>query len=205
MVRDILGLRILSLIANIAFIVANLASSAGPNYTFMAWSALFVVLNTTQIGMLIMGRYFTVLSQEDEKLRAAVFPHIEIDEFRRLISLGKRYEMPVDHTIVEEGGTRNDVLLIESGTVSVVRDGKMIDIRRDGDMIGEIAFVAHRRFYAAMRVTQKCRVIAWDHDVLHRLFVRRPALAIGFHAAFIGRLHIGANPKIMTPVTDREN
>lgn len=188
LVRDILWLRILGIFANLGFIAANLASRNGPNYTFMAWSALFVAINCGQIALLWIERFRTDLSDEDRDLHAAVFSNLPTTEFRRLLAAGKRTTFPIGEILVGEGGRRDDVIVIEHGVADVSRSGQVIAQRKDGDMIGEMAFVTHRPFSAQIRVTDTLRAVCWQKDTLQRLFVRRPSLALGFHAAFIGHL-----------------
>jgi hypothetical protein len=187
-VRDILWLRILGGVANVGFIVVILMSPGGPTYVFLAWSLLFLAINLFQIGQLILERRNIRLGEEDQDLHAAVFPNLPVGEFRILLKAGRRHDLPPDTVIIEQGDAVAEVLLIERGAVRLERDGRLLDRLVAGHMLGEIAFVAQRPFSSRAVVDIPTRVVAWEPSILNRLFLRRPSLALGFHAAFIGQL-----------------
>jgi hypothetical protein len=190
-VRDILWLRVLGAAANIGFVISNLVAPGGPTYVFLFWSVLFLSINFVQIGSLMAERRNIRLGDEDRDVHDLVFPNLSVGEFRILVKAGCRRDLPSGRVLVEQGRASAEVLLIERGAVRLERDGQPLDRLVEGHMLGEIAFVAHRPFSSRAIVDAPTRVIAWERTTLDRLFLRRPSLALGFHAAFIGQLRGG--------------
>jgi CRP-like cAMP-binding protein len=149
---------------------------------------LFLAINLYQIVSLILERRKIRLSAEDQDLYASVFPNLAVGEFRMLLKRGERRDIPTGTVLVEQGHDCAEVMLVEHGAIALERDGRELDRLREGSMLGEIAFVAGRSFSSKATVAAPTRIVAWERAELNRLFLRRPALAIGFHAAFIGQL-----------------
>jgi Cyclic nucleotide-binding domain len=190
LVRDILWLRVLGLAANLGFVVFNITAQGGPTFVFLGWSLLFLVINLFQIGNLILERRSIRLPEADEDLHTSVFPSLPVGEFRILLKASSRRDLSEGTVLAEQGGESEQVLLIERGAIKLERDGELLDQLIQGHMLGEIAFVARRPFSSRATVVTPTRVLSWDRKTLERLFLRRPALAIGFHAAFIGQLRL---------------
>jgi len=190
-VRDILWLRLLGTIASIGFILANVISPGGPTYVFLAWSSMFLAINVFQISSLIVERRNIQLDEEDQDLHSFVFPNLSVGEFRLLMKAGRRRDISEGVVLAEQGDQGAEVMLIERGVVQLRRDGQELDRLIEGHMLGEVAFVSRRPFSSRAVVAEQTRVVVWQRATLDRLFLRRPSLAIGFHAAFIGQLRRG--------------
>ncbi len=188
LVRDILWLRVLAALANTGFLVGALLTPGGPNYVFLGWSLVFLAINIVQIVYLILERRDVGLSDRDRDLHLAVFPNLPVGEFRLLLRSGRRREASPGEVFAQQGQASGEVLLVEEGVICLERDGRPLDRLRRGDMLGEIAFVAGRPFSSRAFAETTTQVVAWERNALDRLFLRRPSLALGFHAAFIGQL-----------------
>ena len=191
LVRDILWLRILGLVANVGFVAFNITAPGGPTFVFLGWSLLFLAINLFQTGSLILERRSIRLPEADEDLHTSVFPSLPVGEFRILLKTSSRRDLSEGTVLAEQGGESEQVLLIEHGVIKLERDGELLDRLIQGHMLGEIAFVARRPFSSRATVAAPTRVLSWDRRSLERLFLRRPSIAVGFHAAFIGQLRGG--------------
>jgi hypothetical protein len=190
LVRDMLWLRILSAAANAAFLVASLLSPTGPN-ALAGWTLLFLAINIYQIIDLVLERRKVDLADEDRDLHAAVFPNLQHGEFRLLLKIARRCEIPEGATLVEQGQEAADVVLVERGAIELQRDGVLIERLQAGRMLGQVAFVAGRPFASRAVAATPVRLVVWEREQLNRLFERRPSIAIGFHAGFIGQMRPG--------------
>ena len=191
LVRDILWLRVLGMVANLGFVAFNITAQGGPTFVFLGWSLLFLGINLFQIGSLILKRRSIRLPEADEDLHTMVFPSLPVGEFRILLKASSRRDLSEGTVLAEQGGESEQVLLIERGAITLERDGELLDRLIQGHMLGEIAFVARRPFSSRATVATPTRVLSWDRKSLERLFLRRPSIAVGFHAAFIGQLRGG--------------
>jgi CRP-like cAMP-binding protein len=62
--------------------------------------------------------------------------------------------------LIEEGGLPSDVYLIESGTVDVTHEEKLIATLGPGDIVGEIALLDPQRRTATVTATSAVRAVA---------------------------------------------
>ena len=191
LVRDILWLRVLGLVANVGFVAFNITAPGGPTFVFLGWSLLFLAINLFQTGSLILERRSIRLPEADEDLHTSVFPNLPVGEFRILLKASSRRDLSEGTVLAEQGGESDQVLLIERGVIKLERDGELLDRLIQGHMLGEIAFVARRPFSSRATVAEPTRVLSWDRKSLESLFLRRPSIAVGVHAAFIGQLRGG--------------
>jgi hypothetical protein len=190
LVRDMLWLRILSAAANGAFVVAGLLSPTGLN-ALVAWTLLFLTINIYQIISLMLERRKVDLRAEDRDLHVSAFSNLSQGEFRLLLKIAHRCEVPEGAVLVEQGQEAADVVLVERGAIELQRDGVLIERLQAGRMLGQVAFVAGRPFTSRAVAATPVRLVVWEREQLNRLFERRPSIAIGFHAAFIGQMRRG--------------
>jgi len=66
--------------------------------------------------------------------------------------------------LIEEGGMPTDVYLIESGTVDVTHEEKLIASLGPGDIVGEIALLDPQRRTATVTATSAVRTVALSVD-----------------------------------------
>lgn len=152
---------------------------------------LFLAINLYQIVQLILERRDVRLSHEDQDLYTSVFSNLAVGEFRLLMKIGNRADLRPGAVLARQGDDGSEVMLVERGAIKLERDGRHLDQILGGGMIGEIAFVAGRPFRSTASAAVRTRIVTWKRADLNRLFLRRPALALGFHATFIGQLKRG--------------
>jgi CRP/FNR family transcriptional regulator, cyclic AMP receptor protein len=66
--------------------------------------------------------------------------------------------------LIEEGSLPTDVFLIESGTVDVTHDEKLIATLGPGDVVGEVALLDPQRRTATVTATSAVRAVALSVD-----------------------------------------
>lgn len=188
LVRDMLWLRLLSVFGNIASLTAILIEGVRPsNGVFMGWLVLFLAINVVQSAILVRERLDTRMDEQDRDLHAAVFPRLSVGEFRLLLRHAHRRTIAEGEVIAWEGRRLGEVLLVEHGSLTLLRGGATVDQRRSGEMLGEVAFVAERYMSTTAVAAETAQIVAWTQEALRRLFARRPAIALGFQGAFIAQ------------------
>ncbi|HJX07199.1 MAG TPA: cyclic nucleotide-binding domain-containing protein [Actinomycetota bacterium] len=98
---------------------------------------------------------------------------------RRLRKLGREasedaYE-PGDVIVREDGRTRTLFVILE-GSAKVVRKGRTIARRREGEFFGEISMIDGRRVASVVAETSM-RCLILDHDDLRKLLLDDPSMA----------------------------
>jgi CRP-like cAMP-binding protein len=71
-----------------------------------------------------------------------VFSTLSTAECRMLARVADEFSAPAGATLVEEGDFGYEFMVIEDGTVQVIRHGERIDTMGPGDFFGELAVLA---------------------------------------------------------------
>jgi CRP-like cAMP-binding protein len=82
-----------------------------------------------------------------------------------------------DELLIEQGSMPYELFLIESGTVDVVRDGSPLATLGAGDVVGEIALLAHQRRMASVRARTPVVALALPAEVFVQIAIEMPEFA----------------------------
>ncbi|HRJ26983.1 MAG TPA: cyclic nucleotide-binding domain-containing protein [Fimbriimonadaceae bacterium] len=87
-------------------------------------------------------------------------------------------DLAPDETLVKVGEASQDIMIILEGRVKVVSaSGQEIGEFRQGNLIGEIAFLDKKPRTASLIATNPCKVLIIPADRLRQLTLERPGLA----------------------------
>lgn len=79
-------------------------------------------------------------------------------------------------TFVEQGGLPRDLVVIERGTVEVLRDGETLATLGPGEVVGEMGLLGQRRAVATVRAREPVQAIAIPAERLDELSDQMPEL-----------------------------
>lgn len=99
------------------------------------------------------------------------------DERSDLGKLVEEYEEPQGTTLVGQGDYGYEFIVIEEGTVEVVRDGKRIDTMGPGDFFGEAALSSGALRNASIVATSPVKILALSAHNIRVVRDQMPALA----------------------------
>jgi hypothetical protein len=140
--RDMLWLRVLAVVAGLLSLpFAFFCMGDGPRWDAVFWNSLFTVINAIRLGMLFYERRPVVLTAEERRLQMLVFRGLAPRELVRLLAVAEWCDAEPGTRLVEKGQPLDDLLVISSGIVDVVNDGRKFAESSDGQCIGEMSFV----------------------------------------------------------------
>ncbi len=168
LVRDILWLRILSVLAQLALLVGTVLTPAHP-IDAIAWNTLFLVINVVRIYLLILERRPVKLTQREAHLWELVFRSLTPRELKVLLARGAFRDSPVGDLVVERGKHPSHVLLLSEGKVQVAVEGRTITELGPGSFVGEMSFLTGDTPRADVRTREPCVFFAWPKDPLARM------------------------------------
>ena len=119
LVRDILWLRVLTIAASVAGIVFNYYVPTTPLWAVIYWNLVFIIINASQIAIIIKERSGVHFSEEEQELYETLFQNFAPFEFMKLLRLGKWLEAKTGQTLAVEKERLDSVILIYNGLVSV--------------------------------------------------------------------------------------
>jgi hypothetical protein len=168
LVRDILKLRLLSLVAGFLLVAFFLATTP-PNLAAVAWNVVFSIINVVQIYILLLERRPVRLSAEEQELHQMVFRSLSPREFKKLCELSTFKEAKPDERIVEPGRALDSLMVIVSGEVHVrAKDGHVASLR-EGQFVGEMSYLTGKAPAVEVVAARATRYAAIGSDRLKRL------------------------------------
>jgi len=88
LVKDILWLRLLTVLACIAGIIFNYFVPATPLWVIIYWNLLFLAINIVQIGIIMKERSEVDFTEEEKELHETLFKNFAPFEFMKLLRVG---------------------------------------------------------------------------------------------------------------------
>ena len=193
LLKDILWLRLLTILSCFAGIAFNYFVPATPLWSVIYWNLLFATINIVQIAILIKERTGVHFTEEEKELHDTLFKNFAPFEFMKLMRVAKWMEAKPGDVLAVEEQQINAVMLIYNGLASVESHGREVAQLRDGNFIGEVSFIAGGTATATVRALQPTRYIAWPKVAINQLLNRNPSMRI----AMQGLLSTDLTKKLM--------
>src|SRR2546421_11642115 len=141
LLKDILWLRLLTILSCFAGIAFNYFVPATPLYSVIYWNLLFAAINIVQIAILIKERTGIHFTEEEKELHETLFKNFAPFEFMKLMRIGKWLEAKQGQILATEQKPLDSVMLIYNGAVAVENNSKELARLKDGNFIGKVSII----------------------------------------------------------------
>lgn len=175
MVRDILWLRILTVIAA-AFLIPYFLFRPEPLMTPTYWNLVFTGLNLFWIARLLLERRPVTLSEEEQRLCELVFRTMTPREMIKLLKLATWEEAAAGACFVERGTPLDRLMVIASGKACVEVDGRNVAELQPGQFIGSISYVTEETAPANIVALEPTRTVSRAKPKLEAFMRKNPDL-----------------------------
>ena len=182
LLKDILWLRLLTILSCFAGIIFNYFVPATPLWTVIYWNILFAVINIVQIAIIITERAGVRLTEEEKELHETLFKNFAPFEFMKLMRIGQWLQAKPGQVMAVENQPVENMMLIYNGVVGVEKDGKEVAKLKDGNFIGELTYITGGAATATVKALQPTRYIAWSKDAMRQLLNRNPSMRFAMQA-----------------------
>lgn len=182
LLKDILWLRMLTILSCFAGIAFNYFVPATPLWTVIYWNVLFAVINIVQVAIIIKERSGVHFTEEEKELHETLFKNFAPFEFMKLMRVGKWREAKPGDVLAVEQKPLDAVMLIYNGLVAVEQNGKELAKLKDGNFIGEVSFITEGAATATVRALVPTRYIAWPKSAIKSLLNRNPSMRFAMQA-----------------------
>jgi cAMP-binding proteins - catabolite gene activator and regulatory subunit of cAMP-dependent protein kinases len=176
LLKDILWLRLLTILSCIAGISFNYLVPATPLWTVIYWNILFMIINLVQIAIIIKERSGIHFTEEEKELHDTLFKHFAPFEFMKLMRIGKWSQAKKGQVLAVEKQPIDSVMLIYNGRVSVESKGEEVAQLKDGNFIGEMSFITGGVATATVRALERTRYLSWSKSDIEQLLKRNPSM-----------------------------
>jgi len=182
LLKDILWLRLLTILSCFAGIAFNFIVPSTPLWTVIYWNILFAGINIVQVAIIIKQRSSVHFTDEEKELHDTLFKNFAPFEFMKLMRVGKWLEAREGEILATEQKPINNVMLIYNGLVGVESKGEEVAKLKDGNFIGEVSFITGGAASATVRALRPTRYVSWPKEAIKQLLNRNPSMKFAMQA-----------------------
>ncbi len=175
MVRDILWLRILTVVAA-SFLIPYFYFQPVPLITAIYWNLAFTALNLFWIVRLFLERRPVKLSAEEQRLCELVFRTMTPREMIKILKLASWQSAVAGECFVKRGKLLDRLMVIYSGKACVEVDGKNVTELQPGQFIGSISYITEEMAPANIVSLEPTRYVSWSKSELKEFMNKNPDL-----------------------------
>ncbi len=175
MVRDILWLRILTVVAATC-LIPYFYFRPEPLLAPIYWNLAFAALNIFWIVRLLLERRPVKLSEEEQRLCELVFRTMTPREMIKILKLASWQSAVAGECFVERGKPLDRLMVIYSGKACVEVDGKNVTELQPGQFIGSISYVTEETAPANIVSLEPTRYVSWPKSKLQDFMKKNPDL-----------------------------
>lgn len=171
-VRDILWLRILSVVAAL-LLIPYYELQPRPLTDAIRWNEVFIAINVYWIVRLSIERRPVHLTADEARLKAISFPSLTDQEAKKLFTMGAWDDVAPGVSLVQHDNQAQRFSVILRGSADVVHHGTKISELGQGQFVGTIDLNADDLSLDVL-VRRNVRAMCWARDILRRFLSKRP-------------------------------
>jgi len=176
LVKDILWLRLVSILASAFGMAYNYFIPANPMWIAIGWNGIFIGLNLYHIAVLVYEKRPIKMAPKDKELYQTLFKDMTPVEYLKISKIARWKKFAAGDVMIRQEHMVTDLILIYNGTVDVmVRDKKVAELR-DGQFVGEMSFLTEKSATATCVVKHDTECLVWKQPEFKDLLKRNPSL-----------------------------
>ena len=176
LVKDILWLRLVSILASSFSVFYNWVIPAEPMWLAINWNFVFISLNLYHIAVLIYEKRPIKMAPKDKELYETLFKDLSPVEYLKITKIANWKKFKAGDTLIREAHLVTDLILIYNGTVDVMAKGKKVAQLKDGQFVGEMSFLTEKSATATCVIKHDTECILWKQPEFKELLKRNPSL-----------------------------
>ena len=176
LVKDILWLRIVSIVASLFSVFYNWVIPVEPMWIPIGWNFVFVLLNLYHIAIIIYEKRPVDMSPKHKELYETMFKNMTPVEFLKITKIADWVQFKSNELITQKGHSVPTLNLIYNGTVDVLVEDKKVAELKDGQFVGEMSFLTEKPATATCLVKHDTECLVWKQEQFKDLLKRNPSL-----------------------------
>jgi CRP-like cAMP-binding protein len=133
-----------------------------------------------------------------------LFEDLDFSVLTRLLSACEAVHLERDDMLLAEGDLVDSMFIVETGTLTLTRDGELIGELFPGDCTAITTLLHPRSARATVTADERCTLLKLSRDRLRELLLGRPWLGLGLLEKFARRLSADFD-RIVDPDRNRES
>ena len=195
LVKDILWLRIVSVVASLFSILYNYTIPAEPMWLAINWNIVFVAVNLYHIAVIIYEKRPIKMAPKDKELYETLFKDLSPVEYLKISKVAQWKIFKSGETIIRQTHLVPDLILIYNGTVDVAVNGEKVAELKDGQFVGEMSFLTEKSATATCIVKHDAECLVWKQKEFKDLLKRNPSLYYTIQSLLSNQLVSYSNKK----------
>ncbi len=176
LVKDILWLRLVSILASAFGMAYNYFIPANPMWIAIGWNGIFIGLNLYHIAVLVYEKRPIKMAPKDKELYQTLFKDMTPVEYLKISKIASWKKFTAGDVIIRQEHMVTDLILIYNGTVDVMVSDKKVAELRDGQFVGEMSFLTEKSATATCVVKHDTECLVWKQPEFKDLLKRNPSL-----------------------------
>ena len=176
LVKDILYLRLLSILASAFSIFYNFYIPVEPMWIAIFWNCIFILVNIYHIAIIVYEKRPVKMTDKEKELYETMFRGLSPVEFLKITKVAEWKEFKSPLPIISQGKPVNDLILIYNGAVDVLVNDKKVADLKDGQFVGEMSFLTEKPATATCKVAHTTECLVWKQKEFKDLLKRNPSL-----------------------------
>ena len=176
LVKDILWLRIMSILASLFSVLYNFYIPVDPMWLAINWNIVFILVNLYHIAVIIYEKRPVHMNPKDKELYETLFKELTPVEYLKITKIAEWHKYTSGEVLIKHSALVTDLILIYNGTVEVEVDGNIVAELKDGQFVGEMSFLTEKPATASCIVKHDCECIVWKQPEFKELLKRNPSL-----------------------------
>ena len=176
LVKDILWLRLVSVLASLFSIFYNWVIPIEPMWIAIGWNFIFILLNLYHIAVIIYEKRPVQMSPKHKELYETMFKGMTPVEFLKITKIADWVHFKSGEVITQQKHAVETLNLIYNGTVDVAVDSKKVAELKDGQFVGEMSFLTEKPATATCITKHDTELLVWKQEQFKELLKRNPSL-----------------------------
>ena len=176
LVKDILWLRIMSILASLFSVFYNYIIPPEPMWIPIGWNFVFVIVNIYHIAVILYEKRPVKMDDKNEELYSTLFKEMSPVEYLKISKVAEWKKYKSGEMIIRQEHLVPDLILIYNGTVDVAVDGEKVAELKDGQFVGEMSFLTEKSATADCIVKHNSECLVWKQKEFKELLKRNPSL-----------------------------
>ena len=176
LVKDIMYLRILSIVASLFGMFFNYTVPAEPMWLPIGWNGLFVLVNIYHISVLLYEKRPVQMDDKNTELYNTLFKDMTPVEYLKISKAACWKNYQPNDVLIRQQHLVPDLILIYNGTIDVKVDDEKVAELRDGQFVGEMSFLTEKSATATCIVKHPTKCLVWKQQEFKDLLKRNPSL-----------------------------
>ena len=176
LVKDILWLRLVSVLASLFSIFYNWVIPIEPMWIAIGWNFIFILLNLYHIAVIIYEKRPVQMSPKHKELYETMFKGMTQVEFLKITKIADWVHFKSGEVITQQKHAVETLNLIYNGTVDVAVDGEKVAELKDGQFVGEMSFLTEKPATATCITKHYTELFVWKQEQFKELLKRNPSL-----------------------------